>query len=94
MRFGHSEMENPATVKTFFTKRTIDYENQMRKTLGWRVVTSLSVESFIAEYGWESVLVALQEEAARQLVLTGDPTARRVYNVLQVCIDEVIFRDR
>jgi len=51
------------------------------------------VESFVDECGWESVLVALQEEAARQLVLSGDPTSRRVFNVLQACIEE-IFRDR
>jgi hypothetical protein len=51
------------------------------------------VESFVDECGWESVLVALQEEAARQLVLFGDPTARKVFDVLQACIEE-IFRDR
>jgi len=57
--------------------------------LGWRVVTGPSVESFVDECGWESVLVALQEEAARQLVLFGDPTARKVFDVLQACLEEV-----
>ena len=44
------------------------------------------MESFVDECGWESVLVALQEEAARQLVLFGDPTARKVFDVLQACL--------
>ena len=52
------------------------------------------IEQLVGTNGWEAVLIDLREEAARQLVLTGDPAARRVYNVLQVCIDEVIFRDR
>lgn len=52
-----------------------------------------SFEQLIAENGWETVLTSLREEAARQLVLSGDPTSRRVFNVLQACIEE-IFRDR
>lgn len=53
----------------------------------------LSFEPLVAGHGWEIVLIALREEAARQLVLSGDPTSRRVFNVLQACIEE-IFRDR
>jgi hypothetical protein len=52
-----------------------------------------SIKQLVEKDGWEKVLIDLREEAARQLVLTGDPVARRVYNVLQVCIEEVVLRD-
>jgi len=49
----------------------------------------LSFEPLVADHGWEIVLTALREEAARQLVLSGDPTARKVFDVLQACLEEV-----
>ena len=49
-------------------------------------MTDSNVNRLVAEYGWEQVLAALQEEAARQLVLFGDPTARKVFDVLQACL--------
>lgn len=48
-----------------------------------------SFEQLVAENGWETVLTSLREEAARQLVLSGDPTARKVFDVLQACLEEV-----
>ena len=53
------------------------------------MATSPNVKPLVAEYGWESILAALQEEAARQLVLFGDPTARRIFDVLRTCLEEV-----
>ena len=56
-------------------------------------MANASMEPVIVEYDWISILIALREEAARQLVLSGDPTARKVFVVLQTCMEE-IFRDR
>ena len=52
-----------------------------------------SIKQLVEKDGWEKVLIDLREEAARQLVLSGDPTARKVFDVLQTCMEE-IFRDR
>lgn len=47
------------------------------------------IEQLVGTNGWEAVLIDLREEAARQLVLTGDPAARKVFDVLQACLEEV-----
>jgi len=52
--------------------------------------SSHKIQLLVDKYGMDLVLEALQEEACR-LTLDGDGKAKRVFNVLRVCREELEY---